>query len=110
MARQIRTYAPATIEALSLFGVLIASERRRQRLTAAELAERAGVSLPTLRGAERGAPSVAAGVYFELATILRIRLFGTDPRDLGSVAGRERDRLALLPASVRELPDIDDDF
>lgn len=37
--------------------------RRRRRLPAAVLAERASISLPTLRKIERGDPAVALGTY-----------------------------------------------
>jgi hypothetical protein len=69
------------------------------------------VSLPTLRNVERGTPTVAIGVVFELATLLGVELFGVDPVALPDVVSRGQDRLALLPARVREPREpVDDDF
>jgi len=47
--------------------------RRRRRLPAAVVAERAGISLPTLRKVERGDPAVSLGIY---ATVLFVLGFG----------------------------------
>ena len=69
------------------------------------------MSLPTLRNVERGTPTVAIGVVFELATLLGVELFGVDPVALPDVVSRSQDRLALLPARVRESREpVDDDF
>jgi len=69
------------------------------------------VSLPTLRNVERGTPTVAIGVVLELATLLGVELFGVDPVALPDVVSRSQDRLALLPARVRESREpVDDDF
>ena len=71
-----------------------------RRWTQAELCERAGVSRATVRNAERGEPTVAVGVMFELATLVGVQLFGVSPGQLPDLVARERDRLALLPAHV----------
>lgn len=56
-------------------------------------------------------PTVGIGTVFEVATILGIDLFGTDREGLRSMVERGRDRLALLPARVREpTGPVDDDF
>lgn len=104
-------YAPQTLDATRVLGLQIASARRARRWTEAELAERAGVSRPTLRSVERGAPTVAIGTVFELATILGIGLFGADREELRSLVDQQRSRLALLPRRVREAADpVNDDF
>jgi len=111
MARLAHTYSPAALDAVTVLGLRIAAGRRERRWTVAELAERAGVSLNTLRAAERGAPTVAVGVMFELATLVGVELFGVTPGALGPVVVRERERLALLPVRVREPAEpVDDDF
>ena len=69
-----------------------------------ELCERAGVSATTLRNAERGEPTVAVGVMFELATLVGVELFGVPPGQLHDLAAREQNRLALLPAHVYPRP------
>jgi hypothetical protein len=64
-----------------------------------------------LRNIERGAPTVGIGIVFEAATILGINLFGASRDELRSMVERGRDRLALLPARVRD-PEgpVRDDF
>ena len=98
--RRPHAYSPQTLDAARVLGLRIAEGRRSRRWTQAELCERAGVSAATLRNAERGAPTVAVGVMFELATLVGVNLFGIPPGQLPRLAARERDRLALLPAHV----------
>jgi transcriptional regulator with XRE-family HTH domain len=98
--RRAHTYSPQALDAARVLGLRIAEGRRVRRWTQAELSERAGVSKTTLRNAERGEPTVAVGVMFELATLVGVSLFGIPPRDLSALAAREHDRLALLPAHV----------
>ena len=107
--RRSHTYSPQTLDAARVLGLRIAEGRRRW--TQAELCERAGVSKATLRNAERGEPTVAVGVMFELATLVGVELYGLPPRDLRDLAARESDRLALLPAHVypRQVS-VDDNF
>lgn len=74
-------------------------------------AERAGISRVTLRNVERGAPTVALGIYLELAVLVGLNLFGTDRAGLEDLADRSRDRLALLPERVRQSSrPVRDDF
>jgi transcriptional regulator with XRE-family HTH domain len=109
--RRSHTYSPQTLDAARVLGLRIAEGRRRRRWTQAELCERAGVSKVTLRNAERGEPTVAVGVMFELATLVGVELYGLPPGGLRDLAAREGDRLALLPAHVypRQVS-TDDDF
>jgi transcriptional regulator with XRE-family HTH domain len=94
-----------------LLGAEIARERKRRRVTAANLAERARISLMTLRRVERGEPSVAIGIVFEVAVLLGIDLLGT-PDEVLARNGRVQESLALLPRRVRHprAEDLDDDF
>lgn len=109
--RRSHTYSPQTLDAAHVLGLRIAEGRRRRRWTQAELCERAGVSKATLRNAERGEPTVAVGVMFELATLVGVELYGLPPGDLRDLAARESDRLALLPAHVyRRQVNVDDNF
>jgi transcriptional regulator with XRE-family HTH domain len=99
------------VDAARVLGLEIARARRERRWTAVELAERAGISPITLRKIERGDPSVALGTAFEIATLLAIPLFGVEQGQLPSLVARGRDKLALLPARVREpAGPIRDDF
>jgi transcriptional regulator with XRE-family HTH domain len=109
--KKTHSYSPQTVVAAQVLGVEIARARRARRWTVAELAERAGISVITLRNAERGVPTVAIGTMFELATLLGIALFGADQAQAQSMLDRGRDRLALLPARVREpAGPVHDDF
>ena len=97
-----RTYSPQSLDAARVLGLEIARARRERRWTLAELAERAGVSSITVRQVELGAPTVAIGIVFELASILGVDLFGAPASQLPELVARGRDRLALLPARVRQ--------
>lgn len=75
--------------------------RRRRRIKAAILAERAGISSPTLRKIEKGEPGVSMGMYarvlFSLGMIERLATLA-DVRndDLGLMLEEEK-----LPARIR---------
>ena len=109
--RRSHTYSPQTLDAARVLGLRIAEGRRQRRWTQADLSERAGVSKVTLRNAERGEPTVAVGVIFELAILVGVELYGLPPGNLRDLATREGDRLALLPAHVyRRQVSPDDEF
>lgn len=104
-------YSTQTRDALTVLGRQIAVARRERGRTAADVAERAGISRPTLSKIEHGDPSVAIGTVFEVATLLGVPLFGAGRRELADLAARSLERLALLPERVREPRlEIDDDF
>ena len=106
-----RALSPMTRDAVAVVGQLVASERRRQGRTAADLAARAGISRDTLHRVERGDPTVAVGTALELLVLLGVPLFGTDADGLARQVASGRQLLALLPDRVR--PDArrpDDDF
>jgi transcriptional regulator with XRE-family HTH domain len=100
--RRPHTYSRATLEAARVLGFEVARARRSRRWTAADLAERAGISVMTLRKVERGDPSVTLGTAFEVATLLGIPLFGASREELSELTTRGRERLALLPSRIRE--------
>jgi transcriptional regulator with XRE-family HTH domain len=100
-----------TLAVAKVLGLEIARGRRERRLSIAELAERAGTSPATVRRAEHGDPTVALGTTFEIARLVGIRFFGADRDELSGLLDRARDRLALLPARVRDpAAGVDDDF
>ena len=106
-----QTLSPMTRDAVDVVGQLVASERRRQRRTAADLAERAGISRDTLYRVERGDPAVAIGTALELLVLLGVPLFGTDADGLARQVASGRQLLALLPDRVRpHTRKPDDDF
>jgi transcriptional regulator with XRE-family HTH domain len=109
MARQ---YLSATTNASRVLGQQLAAARRTQRRTADEVAERVGTSRPTLRRIERGDPTVAIGLYFEVAVVLSVPLFGLQGAELAELAAQGARELALLPNRVRSTTtdEVDDAF
>lgn len=106
-----RAYLAATKDAVRVLGLQLGAARRAQRRTAVEVAERAGITRVTLRNIERGEPTVSIGLYFEVATVLSVPLFGADGAQLADLVARGERELALLPARVRARDlDVDDDF
>ena len=106
-----RTHSPVTRDAVAILGQTIASERRRQGRTAADLAERAGISRDTLHRVERGDPRVAVGTALELLVLLGVPLFDTDAAGVARRAADGRRVLDLLPQRVRTpAAEPDDDF
>jgi transcriptional regulator with XRE-family HTH domain len=76
-----------------------------------ELADRLGVSTPTVRKILEGSPSVAIGSYFEAALILGVPLFDPDADRFAVTASRTAQVDSLLPKRVRTRPqEIDDNF
>ena len=65
MKRQTRLF-PKAVEALKRLGENIELARRRRGVTSALMAERADMSLMTLRAIERGSPKVAMGNYMSV--------------------------------------------
>jgi transcriptional regulator with XRE-family HTH domain len=109
--RRPHAYSLPALDAARVLGAQIAQGRRLRRFSQADLCERASVSRDTLRKAEKGDPSTALGIMFELATLVGVNLFGVPPEQLPPLVARERDRLALLPAHVYpQRDDEDDDF
>ncbi len=92
-----------------MLGSQVALARRERRWTLAELAERVGVSVVTIRKVERGDPSVALGTALEAAALVGVVLFDPDPTRRALEAEIVRARLALLPATVRPRK-VDDNF
>lgn len=112
LGRVAQAHSRPTIEAGTVLGAQIAAGRRRRGWTAEELAERLGVSVPTLRKVERGELNVALGTVLEAAVLVGVPLFGTETSRYGDLAARAATELALLPERVRERPprEVDDDF
>ncbi len=107
-----RTYSRVTREATELLGKLIRLGRKERKMTENELAGRAGISRATLQKIEHGDLKCEIGLFFELAALVGVKLFGTDdPSSTVSMhLGRIDDKLALLPQSVRTSVKVDDDF
>ena len=105
----MKVFSAVTLEAARLLGSRVALARRERRWTLAELAERVGASVVTVRKVERGDPTVALGTALEAAALVGVELFHADPDRRTLEAEVVRARLAVLPASVRR-GEVDDDF
>ena len=113
MARKavIRTYSRYTREALKLLGKMIKLGRIERKLTAQDLADRAGISRDMLTRIEKGDPKCGIGVVFELAALVGVKLFDAESSALASHSKQIEDKLSLLPKAVhKKTKAVDDDF
>jgi transcriptional regulator with XRE-family HTH domain len=70
MGRDRRTFTPSLKRALAELGENIRLARLRRHFSAQQVALRSGISLPTLRGVERGAHQVSIGIYANVLLVL----------------------------------------
>lgn len=106
-----RAYSHYAREALVLLGNLVREGRLAKRITASELAERAGISRALLRRVESGDPGCGVGVVLELAAIVGIPLFEADSNTMSLMRANSTERKALLPKLVRtSVRSVKDDF
>lgn len=112
MPRSIqRTYSYYTLDAVRLLGGLIREARKERRLTQQETAERASISRGMLQRIEKGDLKCEIGAVFETAALVGVQLFEADQPTLRDYLHRNREKLALLPRSIREKPMlVKDDF
>lgn len=111
MPKKTRPYSRYAKDAAVLLGQLIRKARIERKMTAEELAERAGLSRGLLRRIENGDPGCTLGAVFEAAAIAGVPLFDADERALSSTLASNSAVMTLLPKSVR-MPRVkhDDDF
>jgi len=106
-----RPYSRYTSDALALVGQLVREARLAKALTTTDLAARAGVSRALLQRIERGDPGCSIGAVFEVASICGVPLFEMDQRQLSNKLALQREKMVLLPKSVRtSAVDVNDDF
>ncbi|MGK2950760.1 MAG: helix-turn-helix transcriptional regulator [Thiobacillus sp.] len=107
-----RTYSRHTRDAVTLLGKLIRLARKERGLSAAELAERTGISRGTLQRIEKGDPKVEIGIMFEAATLVGVNLFEADNGRLSGNIARTDDKLALMPKAIHKpsAKGVKDDF
>jgi transcriptional regulator with XRE-family HTH domain len=87
---------------VALLGRLIRQRRLELKLTAEDLAARAGVSRALLYRIERGDPGCSIGAVFEAAAIVGVPLFEDETGQATAERLRQADRqLALLPKAAR---------
>jgi transcriptional regulator with XRE-family HTH domain len=99
MAKKIAPLLPSTDDLLHQFGGRLRLARQRRRLSAKQVAERAGMSPMTLRSLERGGSGVTMGAYLAVMQVLGVE------KDLDLLAkadplGRELQD-ARLPAASK---------
>lgn len=106
-----RNYSPLARDAASLLGEMIHSARIGRKMTAAELAARAGVSRGLVGRVEKGDMGAAIGAAFEMAAVLGVPLFDVDPERVTHRLQEVRTVNALLPKrAFQSTVDVDDDF
>ncbi len=97
-----RTYSRYSRDAAALLGALIREARNERKYTAQELADRAGISRGMLQRIEKGNLKCEIGAVFEVATIVGIKLFEANESALTNHLHQTREKLALMPKSVRK--------
>lgn len=109
--KRSRVYSRYASEASRLLGAQIRAARSEREWSAADLAERVGVSPFTLRKVEQGDMTVGLGVALEAAALVGVPLFYEDETRVSLDADRTQARAALLPQRVaRPVGQVDDDF
>ncbi len=106
-----RTYSRYSRHAAALLGNLIREARHERGLSAQELADRAGISRGLLQRIEKGNLKCEIGAVFEAAAIVGVKLFDADENSISKHLGHTREKLSLLPGSVRKKKKaVRDDF
>ena len=72
MAKKVTPLLPSSDDLLRQFGDRLRLARKRRRLTAKQVAERAGMSPMTLRSLERGGSGVTMGAYLAVMQVLGV--------------------------------------
>lgn len=106
-----RTYSRITHHAAALLGKLIRIGRKERKMTAQELADRAGISRGLLQRIEKGDLGCRIGAVFEVAALVGIKLFDADESSLTARIRQADEKIALLPKHTHPGKKVvDDDF
>ncbi|MFP5505064.1 MAG: helix-turn-helix transcriptional regulator [Gammaproteobacteria bacterium] len=109
--KSTRSYSRYTRQALNLLGMLVRAGRTERKMTAQELADRAGISRDMLYRIEKGDPRCELGAAFEVAAIVGVTLFEPELASLQARSRETADKLVLLPKAVRKRAgEVKDDF
>jgi transcriptional regulator with XRE-family HTH domain len=100
MNRKKQILFPRHQQMLSQVGEQIKLARKRRRLTAVQVAERAGIDRTTLYHIEKGKPSVSIGAWFNVLRVMNLHedflklaaddVFGKKLQDLELLAGKNK--------------------
>ena len=106
-----RAYSHYTRHAVSLLGNIIRLYRKERKFTVQDLASRAGISRTTLQKIEKGDMKCEIGLVFEVAALAGVNLFDADLPALKLLEESIRDKITLLPGSIRpSKKQVDDNF
>ena len=106
-----RTYSRITRHVAALLGKQIRIARKERKMTAQELADRAGISRGLLQRIEKGNLKCQIGAVFEVAALVGIKLFDADELSLNTRVRQADDKIALLRnISTPAEKVVDDDF
>jgi|SRR4051812_35413300 transcriptional regulator with XRE-family HTH domain len=101
MAKRPVQSVRAARDALETLGHQVRLGRHARNWTAAELADRVGVSQKTILAIEGGAAGTAVGTVFTAAALVGVPLFGTtDKAELARLRRSGEERLALIASRV----------
>lgn len=111
MNKSKRVHSHYCQDAATLLGMLIQFARKEKKMTAADMAERVGISRGTLSKIEHGNLACELGIVFEVAAIAGISLFEMSPAEVSREKERVQSKLNLLPKRVyKATEDINDNF
>jgi transcriptional regulator with XRE-family HTH domain len=101
MSKKSRPHSHHAKDAAVLLGQLIRKARINRKMTAEELADRAGLSRGLLRRIENGDLGCTLGAVFEAAVIAGVQLFDSDEPALTRAVEANTAMMTLMPKSVR---------
>jgi len=107
---KIRAFSRVGRQAITLLGQQIKLARKQRRMTAQDLADRAGISRGLVQRIEKGDPGCQIGAVFEAAAIVGVPLFDADSAALSARIKRTDEQIALLPAHTHPGKKVEDDF
>lgn len=111
MSKRKRPSSRYAKAAATLLGQLIRKARIDKKMTAEEIAERAGLSRGLLRRIENGNLGCTLGAVFETATVVGLRLFDADETTLDSALAFNTTMMTLIPKAVHgPRTKLNDDF